>query len=210
MSPCRPTAPRSPDSRCRTRWKTTGTPASASRAHTGSCSGSPSERGLTTPGTGAGRTQHDLGAAASTNSTSSTALSGSASEMIGADDEPVVGTVEAPVLVEPEVEGVHRRHRRVDVVFEGFLDTAGECRQHEHGFEVLLVQDLHPRIAVLVLGMVGQPVDLHQRRRVDTLGNLTAEQQIQTTRLDDRVERRIRDEVVDRRHPSRRRCACPR
>ncbi len=109
----------------------------------------------------------------------------------------MVGAIEAPVLVEPQVERVHRRHGRVDVVFESFLDTAGERRQHEHGFEVLLVQDLHPRIAVLVLGMVGQPVDLHQRRRIDTLGDLTAEQQVQAARLDDRVERRVRDELVD-------------
>ena len=54
-----------------------------------------------------------------------------------------------------------------------------------------------PRIAVLVLGMLGQPLDLHQRRRVDALGDLAAEQQIQATGHDDRVERRIRDEVVD-------------
>ena len=109
----------------------------------------------------------------------------------------MVGTVEAPVLVEPQVEGVHRGHRRLDVVLERLLDAAGERRQHEHGLEALLVQDLHPGIAVLVLGMVGQPVDLHQRRRVDALGDLAAEQQVQAARLDDRVERRVRDEVVD-------------
>ena len=109
----------------------------------------------------------------------------------------MVGTVEAPVLVEPQVERVHRGHGGVDVVLERLLDTAGERRQHEHRLEVLAVQHLHPRVAVLVLGMVGQPVDLHQRGRVDTLGDLAAEQQIQTARLDDRVERRVRDEVVD-------------
>ncbi len=109
----------------------------------------------------------------------------------------MVGPVESPILVEPEVEGVHRRHRRLDVVFECLLDAAGERRQHEHGLEVLLVQDLHPGVAVLVLGMICQPVDLHQRRRVDALGNLAAEQQVQAARLDDRIERRIRDEVVD-------------
>ena len=68
----------------------------------------------------------------------------------------MVGTVETPVLVEPQVEGVHRRHRRIDIVLERFLDTAGERRQHEHRLEVLLVQDLHPGVAVLVLGMIGQ------------------------------------------------------
>jgi hypothetical protein len=47
------------------------------------------------------------------------------------------------------------------------------------------------------LSRIGQPVDLHQRRRVDAVRYLATEQQIQTTRLDDRVERRIRDEVVD-------------
>ena len=52
-------------------------------------------------------------------------------------DDPAVGPVEAPVLVEPQVERVHRRHRRVDVVLERLLDTAGEGRQHEHRLEVL-------------------------------------------------------------------------
>ena len=89
------------------------------------------------------------------------------------------------------------RHRRLDVVLERLLDAAGERRQHEHRLEVLRVEDLHPGIAVLVLGMVRHAVDLHQRRRVDTLGDLAAEQQIQAARLDDRVERRVRDEVVD-------------
>ena len=60
-----------------------------------------------------------------------------------------------------------------------------------------LVEHLHPRIAVLVLGMVGHAVDLHQRGRVDALGDLAAEQQIQAARFDDRVERRIGDEVID-------------
>src|SRR5262249_61746121 len=35
------------------------------------------------------------------------------------------------------------------------------------------------------------------RRRVGARGDLTAEQQVQTARLDDRVERWVRDEVVD-------------
>ena len=111
--------------------------------------------------------------------------------------EPVVGAIKAPVLVEPQVEGMHRGHRRLDVVLEGLLDPARERRQHEHGLEVLLVQDLHPGITVLVLGMVAEAVDLHQRRRVDALGDLPAEQQIETPRLDDGIERRVRDEVVD-------------
>ena len=105
----------------------------------------------------------------STNSTSSTALSGSASEMIGAADDPVVGPVEAPVLVEPQVERVHRRHRRVDVVLERFLDTARERRQHEHRLDVLLVHHLDPGIAVLVLGMVcqaGRPSSATPGRRL--------------------------------------------
>ena len=109
----------------------------------------------------------------------------------------MVGPVETPVLVEPEIERVHRRHRRLDVVLERLLDAAGERRQHEHRLEVLRVQDLHPRIAVLVLGMVRHAVDLHQRSRVDTLGDLAAEQQIQAARFDDRVEGRVGDEVID-------------
>ena len=109
----------------------------------------------------------------------------------------MVGTVETPVLVEPEIEGVHRCHRRLDVVFERFLDAAGERGQHEHRLEVLTVENLHPRIAVLVLGMILHAVDLHQRSRVDALGDLAAEQQIQAAGFDDRIERRIWDELID-------------
>ena len=46
-------------------------------------------------------------------------------------------------------------------------------------------------------GWFSKPVDLHQRRRVDAFGDLTAEEQIQASRLDDRVEGGVRDEVVD-------------
>ena len=92
---------------------------------------------------------------------------------------------------------MHRGHGRLDVVLEGLLDAARERGQHEHCLEVLPVQDLHSGIAVLVLRMLAQPVDLHQRRRVHALRDLAAEQQIEATRFDDRVERRVRDEVVD-------------
>ena len=39
-----------------------------------------------------------------------------------------------------------------------FLDAARERRQHEHRLEVLLVQDLHAGVPVLVLGMIAQPL----------------------------------------------------
>jgi hypothetical protein len=93
---------------------------------------------------------------------------------------------------------VHRGHGGLDIVFEALFHSAGESRQHEHGFEVLAVEHLQPGIAVLVFGMLGEPVDLHQRSGIDTLGDLAAEQQIQAARLDDRVEGRVGDEVVDR------------
>ena len=117
--------------------------------------------------------------------------------MIGARDDPVVGPVEAPVLVEPQVEGVHRRHRRLDVVLERLLDPARECRQHESGLDVLGVHHRNAGVPVLILRVLAQPLDLHQRRGVDAFGNLTAEQQVQAARHDDRVESGIGDEVVD-------------
>ena len=43
-------------------------------------------------------------------------------------DEPMIRPVETPVLVQPEVERVHRGHRGFDVTFERLLDPAGECR----------------------------------------------------------------------------------
>ena len=51
------------------------------------------------------------------------------------------------------------------------------------------------RVAVLVLG--AQRLDLHQRARVDALGDLAAEHQVEAAGHDDRVERRVRDEPVD-------------
>ena len=45
--------------------------------------------------------------------------------------------------------------------------------------------------------MVLEAIQLHQRGRIDTLGDLTPEQQIEATGFDDRVEGRIRNEVID-------------
>ena len=67
----------------------------------------------------------------------------------------------------------------------------------EHGFEALGVHHGNPGVPILVLRVVGETLHLHQGRRVDAVGNGATEEQVQTARHDDRVERRIGDEVVD-------------
>ena len=110
----------------------------------------------------------------------------------GADDPTLV--VEAPVLVEPRVEGRQRGHGGVDVVLESLFDAAphgGE--QHDRG-EVLVVHDLQPGVTVLVLGP--ERLDLHERPRIDSLGDLAPEEGVDAARHDDGVEGRVRDELV--------------
>ena len=82
-------------------------------------------------------------------------------------------------------------------MLERFLHAARKRRQHEHRFDALVIHHCDTCITVLVLGVLREPLDLHQRRRVDAFGNLAAEQQIQAPRLDDRVECRVGDEAVD-------------
>ena len=60
--------------------------------------------------------------------------------------------------------------------------------------ELLVGHDLQPRVAVLVLG--AERLDLHERARVDALGDLAPEQRVDAARHDDRVEGRVRDEAV--------------
>ena len=88
-----------------------------------------------------------------------------------------------------------RGHRRRDVVAQRLLDAARERREHEHRLEALLVHHREARVAVLVLGP--QRLDLHERARVDALGDLTAEHQVHAAGDDDRVERRVRDEAEE-------------
>ncbi len=100
---------------------------------------------------------------------------------------------EAPVLVEPLVERVEHRVRRFDVVAQHLLDPDRERREHDHAFEALLVHHREPCVAVLVLS--AQRLELHQRTRVDALGDLAAEHEVHAPGDDDRVEGGVGDEL---------------
>ena len=88
------------------------------------------------------------------------------------DDAPVD---EAPVLLEPAVEGGEARHRGLDVALERLLDAAAEGgEQHDRG-EALLLGDLLAGLAVAVLRVLRERLDLHERAGIDALGDLAAE-----------------------------------
>ena len=73
--------------------------------------------------------------------------------------------------------------------------------------EALLVHHREARVAVLVLRP--QRLDLHERARVDALGDLAAEHQVHAAGHDDRVERGVRDEAGRACRPRAAACACP-
>ena len=75
------------------------------------------------------------------------------------------------------------------------FDAATERREEQRSLEPLLIHDRDSRVAVAVLG--AERLDLHERAGVDALGDLAAEQRVEASGHDDRVERRVRHEAVD-------------
>ena len=83
---------------------------------------------------------HDAGAALDAASRPRrSAASGSASESIGTAIRRS-SVVEAPVVLEPPVEGREAGHRGRDVVAQRLLDAAAERREQQRGVEALLVE----------------------------------------------------------------------
>ena len=95
---------------------------------------------------------------------------------------------EAPVVLQPAVEGRQGGHRGRDVVLQALLDAAREGREEEGAAEALLVHHLQARVAVLVLGVLGERLDLHEGAGVDALGDLAPEERVEAAGHDDRVE----------------------
>src|SRR6516162_6776530 len=112
-------------------------------------------------------------------------------------EDTVIVPIETPVFVEPQVEGVQRRHRAFHVVLERFLDPAPEGWKHDARLDTLVVDDGDPGVAILVFRSQFELLDPHQRGGIDALGDLAAEQRVQATRHDDRVEGRVGNEPVD-------------
>ena len=108
-------------------------------------------------------------------------------------EDPVLVRV-APVVLEPAVEGVERRHRGGDVVAQRLLEADGEGRVEDRTREPLLGEDLDSLVAVAVLG--GDGLHLHERLAALALRDPTAEVEVEAAGLGDGIERGVRDEAV--------------
>ena len=97
--------------------------------------------------------------------------------------------VEAPVLVEPAVEGVDVGIGLHDVVLHEVLDADGEGRKEQRRLEPLLVHLREPRVAVHPLG----PVGLDHLRAVVALRREVAEHLAQRSGL-----RRVVEVVLEK------------
>ena len=99
----------------------------------------------------------------------------------------------------PQSSSSHRLNARSVATVAGMSSRSAcsmphrERREQQDAFEALLVHHREPRVAVLVLG--AQRFDLHERARVDALGDLAAEHEVHAAGHDDRVERRVGDEL---------------
>ena len=110
--------------------------------------------------------------------------------------EDAVPVVEAPVLVQPAVEGPEGGHERRRVVDQRLLHAHAERREEEGGLEALGVHDLQAGVAVAV-GGVDRVQLAEQVGHSGGLGVAAPEVLVERPRLADRVERRVRDEPVD-------------
>ena len=112
------------------------------------------------------------------------------------EDPLLVG--KAPVLLHPAVEGPEGGGERRGVVEERLLHPDAEGREEDRTLEFLGVHETQAGVTILVLGMVGQTVELAEERgRVRTLGVATPEVLVERTRLRYRVPGGVGDEPVD-------------
>ncbi len=113
----------------------------------------------------------------------------------------------------PQSSSSHRLNARSVAMVAGMSSRSACSMPHasvgnsSDGVEALLVHHREARVAVAVLG--AQRLDLHQRPRVDTLGDLAAEHEVHAAGDDDRVERRVRDEAEELAAREQERVTCP-
>ena len=101
---------------------------------------------------------------ASTRSTSTAAWSASAKVIIGAGVEAAVAAVEAPVLVEPRVEGGEGGVERGHVVLERLLHPDAERGEEQGAVHALLVEQRHACVTGAVAGVLGDRVEVAEHR----------------------------------------------
>jgi hypothetical protein len=83
-------------------------------------------------------------------------------------------------------------------VGERLLHPDAQRGEEDGPFHALVVHDLQAGVAVLVLGMVGQPVEVaEQLGRVSAFRVAAPEVLVERARPGDRIPRRVRDEPVD-------------
>ena len=125
------------------------------------------------------------------------ASSGSTSVTHGrAEDALLVG--EAPVLLQPPVEGPERGEQRGRVVEQRLLHADAEGGKEDRAAHALLVHQLQTGVAVAVLGVVAHRVEVAEELPDPlALGVAAAEVLVERARLRDGVEGRVGDEAVD-------------
>ena len=161
-------------------------PASFTRAQKGSKSRSPSERRFA-PGTGAARRSTTRASRASTHSSSATACLHVHQREHGRRED-ALAPREAPILVEPLVEGVQRRVGQVGVVAQRVLDADAERREQQAALDPLLVHQREPRFAVAV-GRADRLELAEGGADVEALGVVAAEEAVEAAGLRDRDRR---------------------
>jgi hypothetical protein len=109
-----------------------------------------------------------------------------------------VAPVEAPVLVEPLVEGAERGVQRGHVAPQGLLHADAERGEEQRTVHPLLVEQPQAGSAVAVGGVVVERLELAEHRLQVEAGLVAPpEVVLEAAGLGDRVERGVRDELVD-------------
>jgi hypothetical protein len=112
--------------------------------------------------------------------------------------EPAVAPVEAPVLVEPGVEGRERSVEGGDVAPQRLLHPDPQGGEQQRAIQTLLVEEGHPGVAVAIAGVAIDGIQLAEHRlEVEPVVVAAPEVVLEAARPGDRVEGGVGDELVD-------------
>ena len=186
------------DTPLRPAWSASGMPASLICAHTGSNLRVTRRDVALAVGHRAGDHHEDPGAGLEHAPDLGGGQVGVGQRDHGCRVQAAVASVEAPVLVEPSVEGGEGGVQRWHVVLERLLHPDAERGEQQRAVHALLVEELQAGVAVAVARVVGDRLELAEHRlEVDPVLVATAEVVLEAAGLGDGIEGRVRDELVD-------------